>query len=270
MEHPIETPGRAATADSRQHAVLDEAAVRDAGVSWDEATEGMSAPKSTLGANFDSRRRKDIVFSVKRRVRRQDDDRMEPSDAAYKQKRPAILARGEGRCVFCGFRSNYTEVHHRNDNHTDNREENLEVADPLCHGTQHVGQIGNQRHGVFIHLDGVPQAEVNHLQRTIAVVLEMGSDAEKAEARALLQHLASRAELVSSEWGSANPSDFSNAMLTLHEDDLDKRVSAFTGMALIYRPVRFAQYVARWIEESYKSLPIKTWGQIYERARTAK
>lgn len=260
----------AATIDSRQHAVLDEAAVRDAGISWDEATEGMSAPKSTLGANFDSRRYRDIVFSAKRKVRRQDDERMEPSSAAYKQKRLAVLARGGNRCVFCGFRSKHTEVHHRNDNHADNRDENLEVADPLCHGTQHIGQIGSQRHGVFIHLDGVPQAEANHLQRTIAVVLEMGSDVEKSEARALLQHFASRAELVASEWGSANPSDFSSALLTLHEEDLDKRVSAFTGMALIYRPVRFAQYVGRWIEESYKSLPIRAWGQIYERARTAR
>lgn len=260
----------ATTSNSRRHTVLDETAVRDAGVSWDEATEGMDAPGSTLGANFDSRRYKDIVFSVKRKVRQQDDEGMEPSSAAYKQKRPAILAKSGGRCIFCGFHSKHTEIHHCNDNHADNRDENLEVADPLCHGTQHIGQVGSQRHGVFIHVDGVPQAEVNHLQRTIAVVLEMGSDVEKAEARALLQHLASRAELVAAEWGSANPSDFSSALLTLHEEDLDKRVSAFTGIALIYRPVRFAQYVARWVEESYRLLPVKTWGQIYERARTAR
>lgn len=260
----------ASTTDSRQHAVLNEAAVRDAGVSWDEATEGMRIPGSTLGANFDSRRHKDIVFSVKRKTGRQNDDAMEASSAAYKRKRPAILARDDGRCVFCGFRSNHTEVHHRNDNHADHRDENLDVADPLCHGTQHIGQVGSQRHGVFMHVDGVPQAELNHLQRTIAVVLDMGSDAEKAEARALLQHLASRAELVAAEWGSANPSDFSSALQTLHEADLDKRVSAFTGMALIYRPVRFARYVARWIEESYKSLPIEMWSRIYERARTAR
>jgi intracellular multiplication protein IcmJ len=262
----------ATTSDSRRDAVLAEAAVRDAGVSWDEATEGMSAPGSKLGANFDARRHKDIVFSVARRVRRQprqDGELTEPSHADYKDARAAVLARGGGRCVFCGFRSQYTDVHHRNDNHADHREANLEIADPLCHGAQHIGQVGSQRHGVFIHLDGVPQAEVNHLQRTIAVVLEMGSEAEKAEARALLQHLASRAELVATEWGSANPSDFASALHTLHEEDLDKRVSAFTGMVLIYRPVRFAQYVAQWIEESYKSLPIKTWGRIVERTRSA-
>jgi intracellular multiplication protein IcmJ len=260
----------ASPVDSRKYTVLDEAAVRDAGVSWEEATHGLAAPDPNLGANFMSRQYQDIVFSVKRKIWRQDDEGMESANAEYKEKRAAVLVRGGNKCVFCGFRSKHTEVHHANDNHADNRDENLLIADPLCHGTQHVGQVGSQRQGDFINLDGIPQSEVNHLQRTIAVVLEMGNDQEKAEARALLQHLASRAELVASEWGSANPSDFANALLNLHEEDLDKRVSAFTGMALLYRPVRFMEYVGRWIEESYKSLPTKMWGQVYERARAAR
>lgn len=256
--------------DNRKHVVLDEEAVRNAGVSWDDATAGMATPDSALGANFVSRRYKDIIFSVKRKVWRQDDEGMESANDEYKKKRPAVLIKGGNKCVFCGFRSKHTEVHHSNDNHADNRDENLDIADPLCHGTQHIGQVGSKRQGVFIHFAGLPQAEVNHLQRTIAVVLEMGTDAEKTEAKALLQHLASRAELVSNAWGSANPSDFGNALLRLRDEDLDKRVSAFTGMALLYRPVRFMEYIGRWIEESYKSLPIKMWGQIYERARAAR
>lgn len=188
--------------DSRQYAVLDEDAVRNAGVSWEQATDGMPAPDANLGANFISRRYKDITFSVKRKIWRQDDEGMESANAEYATKRPQVLVKGGNKCVFCGFRSKHTEVHHCNDNHADNRDENLEIADPLCHGTQHIGQVGSQRQGVFINLDGIPQAEVNHLQRTIAVVLEMGNDHEKAEARALLQHLASRAELVQSEWGA--------------------------------------------------------------------
>lgn len=256
--------------DSRQYVTLDEDAVRNAGVSWDEATQGMAAPHPDLGANFVSRRYRDIVFSVKRKIWRQDDEGMESANAEYKKKRPTVLVKGGNKCVFCGFRSKHTEVHHCNDNHADNRDENLAIADPLCHGTQHIGQVGSQRQGVFINLEGMPQSEVNHLQRTIAVVLEIGSEQEKSDARALLQHLASRAELIASEWGSANPSDFANALLRLHDEDFDKRVSAFSGMALLYRPVRFMEYIGQWIEESYKSLPLKMWGQIYERARAAR
>lgn len=257
-------------ADSRTHVTLDEDAVRNAGVSWDEATQGMTSPDTGLGSNFATRRYSDIVFSIKRKIWRQDDEGMESSHAEYRRKRPAILVKGGNRCIFCGFRSKHNEVHHLNDNHADHRDENLAIADPLCHGTQHIGQVGSRRQGVFIHLDGIPQAEVNHLQRTIAVVLEMGSEPEKAEARALLQHLASRAEIVASEWGSANPSDFANALLRLHDDDMDKRIGVFAGMALLYRPVRFVEYVGKWIAEIYKSVPLKTWGQIYERARAAR
>ncbi len=131
--------------DSRQYAVLDEDAVRNAGVSWEQATDGMPAPDTNLGSNFISRRYKDITFSVKRKIWRQNDEGMESVNSEYKTKRPQVLVKGGNKCVFCGFRSKHTEVHHCNDNHADNRDENLEIADPLCHGTQHIGQVGSQR-----------------------------------------------------------------------------------------------------------------------------
>lgn len=256
--------------DSSTGRVWDAASGRETGVSGDDARSALTSPDRALGANFGARRCRDIVFSVKRKVWRQDDERMEPDDADYAQKRQARMAAGGYRCVFCGFRSQHTELHHRNDNHADPRDENLEVADPLCHGTQHIGQIGAEKHGIFVQLEGMPQAELNHLQRTIAVVLEIGSDAEKADARALLQHLASRSQLVTSAWGSANPSDFATALHALHEEDSDKRVGAFASLALLYRPARFAQYVRRWVDETYRSLPIATWKHLYERARSGR
>src|SRR5260363_247769 len=167
---------------------------------------------NTASARVLSRRYRPLVFSVNRKVWRQDDAGMESADAEYKAKRPVVLAKGDDRCVFCGFRSKHTEVHHCNDDHTDNRDENLAIADPLCHGTQHIGQVGSQRHGVLIYFEDFPHAEFNHLQRTIAVALEIGSEAEKREALALLQHLDSHAEWIASAWGSAHPSDFANAL----------------------------------------------------------
>lgn len=238
----------------------------ETGNSWETSTAGMPPPDPALGANFATRRFADIVFSVKRLVWRKNDEHMEAADAEYKAKRDARLAKGQYQCIFCGFRSKHTEIHHRNDNHADNRDENLAIADPLCHGTQHIGQVGSKRHGIFIYMEALPQAELNHLQRTIAVVLEIGTDSEKAEATALLQHLASRGELVAREWGSANPSDFANALLRLDSAGFEKRQSAFAGLGLLYRPVRFFEYVGRWIDELYRTLPTNTWQRIYERA----
>lgn len=250
---------------ARKKAVYDEELLRTAGVSWEEGA-GNVAPEASLGSNFTERRYLDIVFSVKRKVWRQDDEQMESANAEYKRIRPEILAKGMHKCVFCGYRSKHTEVHHANDNHADNRPENLQIADPLCHGTQHIGQVGSQRQGIFINIEHIPQAEFNHLQRTIAVVMAMGTEEEKAEARALFQHLASRAELVKREWGTSNPSDFANALLTLRQEDFDKREGAFAHMLLLYKPSRFAEYTANWIDENYKALPTSTWDRIHERA----
>jgi len=254
----------------RKSAVYDEAMLRNAGVSWDDATQGMVQPDERLGSNFAMKRLADIVFSVKRKVWRQDDEHMESANAEYQRRRPNILVKGMHKCIFCGYRSKSTEVHHLNDNHADNSDANLVIACPLCHGTQHIGQVGSKKQGVIINIEGIPQSEFNHLQRTIAIVLEIGTEEEKADARALVQHLASRSELVSDQWGSANPSDFGNALLTLRQEDFDKREGAFAGLALLYKPVRFFEYVGRWIEENYKSLPINTWRTIYERAVSAK
>ncbi|SOZ17256.1 HNH endonuclease [Cupriavidus taiwanensis] len=236
------------------------------GISWERATDGMSPPSESLGANFAVRRFAPIVFSVKRHLWRKNDDNMEAADAEYRAKRESRLQKGNYQCVFCGFRSKHTEIHHKNDNHADNRSENLIVADPLCHGTQHIGQVGSKRHGLMIEVGGLPQAELNHLQRTIAVVLEIGTDAEKREASTLLQHLASRGELVIKVWGSANPSDFANAMLELKDHEMEKRESAFAGLGMLYRPSRFVEYIGRWIDELYKSLPTNTWQRIHDRA----
>ena len=86
--------------DSRSSVALDEEAVRNAGVSWDEATEGKSRPTDQLGANFATRRYRDIHFSVKRKIWRQDDQGMESADAEYKAKRESVLVKGGGKCVF--------------------------------------------------------------------------------------------------------------------------------------------------------------------------
>ncbi len=221
---------------------------------------------STAGAHVLSRRYRPLVFSVKRKVWRQDDADMEPAHAEYKAKRPVVLAKGDYRCVFCGFRSKHTEVHHCNDDHADNRDENLAIADPLCHGTQHIGQVGSQQHGVLIYFEDFAHAEFNHLQRTLAVALEIGNEAEKREAHALLQHLASRAEQIASAWGSAHPSDFANALLGLNETAFEQRGSSLVHIRLLYKPARLSSVMGRWVDESYASLPVDTWERIYERA----
>lgn len=131
----------------------------------------------------------------------------------------------------------------------------------------HLAQVGRAKHGVLVHVDGLPQSELNHLQRAIAVVLQSGGELERGEANALLQHLASRAQIVAQVWGSANPSEFARALKAVSEGPA-RDASLLEGLALLYRPSRLAPYAKQWIDEHYRSLPVGSWNEIVARLRT--
>ncbi|MGN6232380.1 MAG: hypothetical protein ACTHNZ_14625 [Trinickia sp.] len=137
------------------------------------------------------------------------------------------------------------------------------LALPLFAAARHLGEVGQAKHGVLVHADGLPQAEINHLQRTIAVVLEIGDDAQRAEANAVLQHLASRSEIVAGTWGSANPSEFARALRSSAVDD--RGVAATARLVLLYRPSRFGRVVKQWIETRYGALPLEAWKDVHAR-----
>lgn len=137
------------------------------------------------------------------------------------------------------------------------------LALPLFAAARHLEEVGQAKHGILVHADGMPQAEINHLQRTIAVVLEMGDDAQRAEANALLQHLASRGEVVARMWGSANPSDFARALRASAAGD--RSAAATAQLVLLYRPSRFGRVVKQWIEARYRALPLEAWKDVHAR-----
>lgn len=211
-----------------------------------------------------------LLFSVKRRVWRKDDSAnlVEPADREFREKREGVLARQNHTCVYCSFRSKKAiDLHHLNDNHADNREENLVAADPLCHSVNHLGQVGIEKDGVMFYVPGpgiIEQKDLNHLMRTIFVVLETGDDSERDEAQALLDYLHSLREPLKETWGTYSPTDFANAMLALNDDDFETRESSLMGVGLLFNPKRFGKHIGTWVEESYKALPIKTWKTLYD------
>ncbi|WP_116138425.1 hypothetical protein [Trinickia diaoshuihuensis] len=135
------------------------------------------------------------------------------------------------------------------------------LAVPLVSGVRHLDEVGQAKHGVLIDSGSLPQAEINHLQRTIAVVLQCGDEAQRAEAHALLQHLASRSELVVGTWGSANPSDFARALRAAAQQP----GVASAALALLYRPARFSRKIKQWLDAHYRQLPLEAWKEVYAR-----
>lgn len=111
-----------------------------------------------------------LVLSVKARNWRQNDDTSESADTAFKNIRKKALDRDDNTCRFCGFRaSSYQEVHHVNDDHSDNRLDNLVTACLFCHMCHHIGRAGVVNEGSIIYLPQISQAHLNHLVRSCLV-----------------------------------------------------------------------------------------------------
>lgn len=206
-----------------------------------------------------------LLLSVKRKTWRKDAQSTESSDEAHRATRPRILERDRNTCQYCGFKSSKSEVHHENDDHTDNRDENRVTACPLCHGVFHIGQVGISGHGRLAHVPGLSQLDLNHLQRTIAMMLHLGDREQKQEAQQLLMLLASKGNGVKEAWGTSQPHHFGSALLRAEPGIFERRDDFFRDVALIYKPERFAGFVHSWAEEAYRALPPSTWNLIHDR-----
>lgn len=206
-----------------------------------------------------------LQLSVKRRTWRKDDQGIESADREFREKRPGILERDRNTCRYCGFKSGKTEVHHLNDDHTDNRDDNLVTADPLCHGCNHIGQVGAQSHGVLAYVPGLSQIDLNHLQRTIFMMMEMGTEEQKREAQDLLMLLAAKRHDFEAAWGTSKPREIATALAQVDPETFSQRGTFFANVALIYNPARFKGYTAAWADEAYRALPPSSWGLIHAR-----
>lgn len=207
----------------------------------------------------------DLVLSVKRGVWRRDDRQSETADRAFQAARPKVIARDRSRCI-CGFQSEIQDVHHIDDDHTNNQLENLVTACPLCHGVRHIGQVGVSGEGRILYLPELSQEDINHLQRTCFIVLEIGDASQKAKATEILRRLTARGKVVeASPWGTSQPLDFAAALNRIGEEEYEKRALTLDGLRLVYHPKRFVRYMPSWVK-GLAAMPMKTWLSMYQGA----
>ena len=155
------------------------------------------------------------------------------------------------------------DVHHVDDDHTNNQLNNLVTADPLCHGVNHIGQVGLSGDGRIIYLPEVNQRDLNHLQRTCFVVMEMGNPEQKKLATKILRRLLARATVVeNSPWKTSSPLDFAKGLIHAGEEEYARREIVLDGLRLMYHPKRFFKYLPYWVK-GFISLPISKWKKIY-------
>lgn len=185
---------------------------------------------------------------------------VESADREFALEKPKVLARDQNKCVSCGVSMPGLHVHHRNDDHSDNRRANLETACDLCHAVHHVGLLGKS--GAIAYLS-IPQEDLSHLFRTMAVAVQFGGDIAK-KALALQALLMTRFTApVDEMFGTHNPADFGNALLALYDDDYARRSVPLSNVRVIFDVERLGEFGARARKGVFDNNPPSLWPNIY-------
>lgn len=193
---------------------------------------------------------RDIVISVKRSVFRSDDPDKDMANDEFKRKRPEILARDGNSCVFCGFKADkFQEVHHLDDNHANNSDDNLVTACALCHANHHLGYSGIKGRGALIYLNpdwGYTQASINNIVRLLWIAEESENKDISMIATSTLARLIRCAVDAKKLVGSDELSIMADFLLSADAEKYDSRSKVLAGIYVMPRKEGFSQQLAHW------------------------
>lgn len=200
---------------------------------------------------------RDIVLSVKRSSFRSDDAFSVDHDKEFQKVRNKILARDKNSCQFCGFFSDkFQEVHHIDDDHSNNSLDNLITTCSLCHMCHHISFAGLKDMGTLIYLDpkeGITQAEINSLCRTLWMMEESKNEQVKSVAIEVYFRLYYRSTQIKARLGDSNPMTLGEYLMSLSDDDYNNRREMLSGIYLLPSRDGFKKQFRHWLK-SYKGV----------------
>lgn len=228
-----------------------------------------------------------LVLSVKCENWRMDDHNSGDADAEFSRVRKKALDRDNQSCRFCGFRhTKWQEVHHANDDHADNRLENLITTCTFCHLVQHIGFAGKNEEAVLVWLPEISQNDLHHIVRTILVAeragentksragLNMGANQARTYkevsdvAKATMASLLERSGDAEKRLGTCDPLELGNAMRLLPDEIYAKRAEFLSGIRLLPLGKRMVgsedvmrDQISSWMDAGgpYSRLQPNTW-----------
>lgn len=169
-------------------------------------------------------------------------------------------------CQGCSWRSErFQEIHHKNDNHSDHRLENLETLCPLCHQVFHLPLAATTSGGIVIWLPEISQAELNLLCIGLFVAQQNPNSKYAQSARRLFSTLHGRSTFVEEKLGKSDPGAIGQVLLNLKPEDYAAREEFVGPLRLLPFKSRFETQVDYWASESFKDLPVDSWGTLLEK-----
>lgn len=172
--------------------------------------------------------------------------------------RGRILSRDDYICQACGWRSEeFQELHHRNGDHSNYRESNLETLCPLCHQLFHPSSATISGGGFMIWLPELTQAELNRLSFPLFWALGAGaSHPLYSVARSTYAMLDQKRVELESHVGKSDAASFGQMLLRLPPEDYARRAETLAPIKMLASPKRF-------------QVEIDYWGAILSKQRTA-
>lgn len=162
--------------------------------------------------------------------------------------RDSILKRDNYTCQGCGWRSlQFQEIHHRNHDHSNFKEENLETLCPLCHQLFHPSSASISGGGYMIWLPEMSQVELNRLLIGLFAVLKTGSSHPLFSiAKSVWGMLEMKKVLLESQIGKSDPGVFGQLLLSLSKEDYAARSQTMGAIKMLANPSRFETEIDFW------------------------
>lgn len=208
----------------------------------------------------------DINLSVKRGLFRSDDPTSDEANTEFKKIRKKILERDNYTCRYCGFRSDkYQEVHHLDDNHSNNSESNLITTCSLCHACFHIGLAGIKKRGVLIHIpssENITQAKLNQLIRALWIGERGGNKNIAIASISAISRLNKRTVEARRVIGTSDPTILGDFLLNLSEDKYKGRQDVIKGIYLLPLRESFEKQIAYWSQKDFSGIPPSSWADI--------
>jgi len=200
-----------------------------------ETGQASGSPSLTFGHL--NRAANQPVFGVKRKLWRKDDEHADIADAKFTQVRAEVLQRDNYTCRFCGFKSaKYQEVHHLDDNHQNNIQDNLLTVCNLCHQVHHLGMCAMRNGGFIAAIPELTQTEINNIVRAIHVTEHIADETVRGKLKSLFSIFQFRGfDTLKTLYGIdiSTPYALAEILSTCHDDIYVRRADLFAPLRLI-------------------------------------
>lgn len=221
-------------------------------------------------------------IGIKRGLHRRDDASAKEADVEFATVREAVLRQHGWRCVDCGWKSESRsdargllrgetaprtslQVHHVDDNHANNSEDNLVPKCALDHAYHHIGcdaptpggHEGLASRMRIAHAPWLAASDLNLLQMAIGAA--WNDPAQKDAARAIYGFLMVLGRVVQEAWGTHHAKDFAAAMQALTQAQYESR--RVDDLRVLFHPDVLQDVATAW-ERDYPLLPPASWSEV--------